>query len=142
MQIERTRKISKDEIKLFVNAIVTGLVPYIKVPFLRHSKTKSVSSKSNNFIILREASLVYGFLMYRIEWSIIYIYELHVIEKFRSRGYGRRLMEELFESEKNKSFVLFVHAQNLRAQKLYRSLGFVTAGENGNYFQMFRNSYC
>lgn len=141
MNLEKTRKINKCDAKILVNILITGVKPYVSCSLLKHSKMKSITSKFNNFIILRNKSTIAGFLMYRIlRDNIAFIYEIHVVAEFQSQGYGTKMMNTLFEQEKGKVLVLFVHNENLKAQKFYKSLGFEKTEEDGCYFKMTKNS--
>lgn len=131
MQIVKTQKIDKQTIDELVDIIVKGIEPYVTNRLVKYAKRKSVSSKHNNFIILRENSKTLGFIMYRImNREQVFIYEIQVLKEFQSQGYGSKLMNELFNSEKDKEFVLFVYNKNIRAAKFYSSLGFKKVWED------------
>ena len=72
-----------------------------------------------------------GFLWYarepRGEREIVWLYEVHVDEPHRGRGYGRRLMELLEERARAAGVgrvALNVYADNSPARSLYESLGY------------------
>lgn len=142
MILEKTRKLSAEDISRAVEMILDGIRQYISLPFLKHAKTKSVSNHLNNFIIYREAGSIQGFLMYRIDKECTILYEVHVASELRSSGVGTRLMQELFIDRAGKLVILFVHKGNLRAQKFYQSFGFEFQPDYNekNYYQMLKQN--
>lgn len=129
------RKLDKKEQLNAVNMIIDGISLYNTRPkLLHHTKMRSIKNRTNNFIIIREKKELVGFLMYRIETGMCFIYEVHVKNGFRSKGYGKQLMNELKDKiskddEKINEIVLFVHKDNLRAQQFYEQQGFKLDGE-------------
>ena len=141
MQIEKTTKPSKTEITLLTDITLKGIAPYVNSKLLKYVKTKSLSSKLNNFFLLKDGDKIGGFLMYRTEKSKIFIYELHIIEELQSSGNGKKLLEELFKSEKGKKIILNVHSENNGAMKLYKASGFEATGKKGkNIIEMIKNN--
>ena len=58
-------------------------------------------------------------------------YDLLVLEPYRRRGYGRKLLAKALELNRPKGMMLLVDVDNTTAISLYRSMGFVTAqGQN------------
>lgn len=102
-----------------INLIINGIRDYVKSPFLKHSKTRSINNKLNNFIVLYKDKEIVGFLMYRKIKNIIYIYEIHVAKKWRSKGLGEIIINKLFEIASYSIITLFVHKNNFRAYKFY-----------------------
>lgn len=142
VSLVKTKSVSSRDVHRMVDLIVAGISQYAFTPLLRHAKTKSVSGKSNNFILLREKSSIVGFGMYRVERSICIIYEVHVDADYRSMGCGTVLIEQVIEDQKGKTVVLFVHKKNHQAQVFYRKFGFELEDsyEDRSYFKMSRNS--
>jgi diamine N-acetyltransferase len=78
-----------------------------------------------------------GFIMYCFNFNHsrfqAFIMRLMVDERFQGRGYGREIMElilnELRENEQIKNVGISYEPENLAAQKLYASLGFIEPGE-------------
>jgi ribosomal-protein-alanine N-acetyltransferase len=65
------------------------------------------------------------------------IHRIGVSKRFQGRGIGRRILEKTIEEcrkRKVKEVFLEVAEDNGRALKLYRRLGFKTAGERKNYY--------
>ncbi|ELA41972.1 uncharacterized protein VICG_00989 [Vittaforma corneae ATCC 50505] len=146
MILEKTRSLSNDDIFRTVELIIEGIKAYVGSSLLKHSKTKSMSNKLNNFIISRvdedAQSCIQGFLMYRVEREYCILYEIHVAKDKRSCGIGSKLMEELFRDQKGKLLILFVHKRNARAQKFYLSKGFQfhDIQANERCYEMFKQN--
>lgn len=74
-------------------------------------------------------------------WLILdesHITNIAIAEAWRGHGYGRRLTEGLLQYLSNLGAVyatLEVRVSNERAQNLYTSLGFVTAGKRKRYYE-------
>lgn len=73
-----------------------------------------------------------GFVTYYMESSFQgKILFLAIDSKFHGKGYGRKLMQYAIEQLKQmgaKTVKLFTRHENVRAQKLYESLGFISEG--------------
>ncbi|KAM0680429.1 hypothetical protein GINT2_001489 [Glugoides intestinalis] len=142
MLLEKTKQISKQDIIRTVQLIIEGISPYIQTRLLKYAKTKSMSSRKNNFIMLREESMLKGFLMYRIEKNCCILYEIHVSEEKRSQGHGTSLIKELLKDQIGKMIILFVHTKNLKAQQFYAANGFTFKenSENSSYYEMHKQN--
>lgn len=74
-------------------------------------------------------------------WVILdesHITNIAIVENERGKGYGRVLTEGLMHYLSNlgaSHATLEVRVSNLRAQKLYESLGFVTVGKRKRYYE-------
>lgn len=135
MQLEKIKKLKKSEVKTLVDLILTGMAQYITTPLYKSAKLRSLSSKENNFIILKsDTKSICGFLMYRIVKENIYIYEIHVAKEFQSKGFGKAMIENLINE--GKKLILCVYKENKGAQKLYRSLGFNVVYESDRHYEM------
>jgi ribosomal-protein-alanine N-acetyltransferase len=78
-----------------------------------------------------------GFVLVRYAADEAEILTIAVAPKARRRGYGRMLMEDVIRRlyrEHVASLFLEVDRANAAAAALYRSLGFVVAGERKNYY--------
>lgn len=65
----------------------------------------------------------------------VFIEELYIAAEYRSKGYGRKFFDYLFDEESEaKRFRLEVENKNPRAIELYRTLGFDFLG----YLQMYK----
>jgi ribosomal-protein-alanine N-acetyltransferase len=78
-----------------------------------------------------------GFVLVRVAADEAEILTIAVKRDSRSRGYGRMLMEEALRRlyrDRIATCFLEVNRSNAPAVKLYRSLGFVVAGERQRYY--------
>lgn len=76
------------------------------------------------YILAYENDLT-GFLMYRTERKVMYVYEVHVDELYRGKGIGSMLLKCAYGvlEKKYEKMVLFVDRRNLGAVKFYVSNG-------------------
>ena len=70
--------------------------------------------------------------------ALTQIDRLFVHRVFRGRGNGKRLLRHLMEKIGGE-FCLQVHVGNLRARKLYESLGFAETGRVHDFIDMYTN---
>ncbi len=117
-------KLDKKNIDKIVFLVLDGIRDYNNHHLLAYSKKKSLSNKKNRFIVLYVCSEISGFLMFRKEKECSYIYEIHVEQRYRSKGFGQILLNKLYELTIGEVLVLFVHKKNVRAQKFYLKNGF------------------
>ena len=78
-----------------------------------------------------------GFVLVRFAADEAEILSIAVAARYRRRGYGRMLMEDVIRRlyrEHIASLFLEVERANTAAVGLYRSLGFAVAGERRNYY--------
>lgn len=78
------------------------------------------------------ASLVEGFLSFMLTWEdgieVIYCYEIHLSERVRGKGVGKRLMgllEEVGRKAEVEKAMLTVFKRNEKAVGFYEGLGYV-----------------
>lgn len=78
-----------------------------------------------------------GFVLVRFAADEAEILTLAVHSRYRGRGYGRMLMDDVVRRlyrERIAGLFLEVDAANAAAVRLYRALGFQVAGERRNYY--------
>jgi ribosomal-protein-alanine N-acetyltransferase len=78
-----------------------------------------------------------GFVLVRVAADEAEILTIAVKRNARGRGYGRRLIEEALRRlyrDRVAACFLEVNRSNTAAVRLYRSLGFVVAGERQRYY--------
>ena len=92
-------------------------------------------------VVRRESAFgsrrVAGFVLVRVAAGEAEILTIAVRPEYRRRGYGRLLMEEALRRlyrERVAACFLEVERANAAAVSLYRSLGFVVAGERKRYY--------
>lgn len=132
--------VSRADKKAMVEMVVSGISPYISTPLIRSAKKRSIFNVKNHFLVARtpqsKRDSLSGFLMYRIEKGVCFLYEIHVRADKQGLGIGSRLLAHLL-SRQNR-VILFVHRQNTRAQALYARSGFKyeKSYESRLYFSM------
>ena len=90
------------------------------------------------YLVAEEDGRILG---YAGAWVILdesHITNIAVREEARGRGIGRKLTEELLQvlSNLGASYAtLEVRVSNLRAQNLYKSLGFISVGKRKRYYE-------
>jgi ribosomal-protein-alanine N-acetyltransferase len=80
---------------------------------------------------------IVGFVLVRVVVDEAEILSIAVRRATRGRGYGRMLMEEALRRlyrDRIATCFLEVNRSNTAAMRLYRSLGFVVAGERQRYY--------
>jgi ribosomal-protein-alanine N-acetyltransferase len=78
-----------------------------------------------------------GFVLVRVAADEAEVLSIAVRRSARGRGYGRKLMEEALRRlyrDRITACFLEVNRSNAAAVRLYRSLGFVVAGERQRYY--------
>jgi len=106
-------------------------------PWSQEMLEREITLMISHFYVAVLENRVVGYGGY---WHIndeAHIVNLAVHPDFRSRGYGRALLEfliRLMESQGVCKAFLEVRKSNLRAQKLYESLGFRVTGMRPNYY--------
>lgn len=82
--------------------------------------------------------LGYGLTLYRRNTSIARLYSLAVVPEARGRGLGRRLLERLESTARDRGSVsmrLEVRADNAAGLALYRTLGYSVFGTAAGYYE-------
>lgn len=126
IKIILTSKPTKSELKWCLNLLLDNIRVYNTSSLIKYSKTKSINNKKSRYILAYVISLV-GFIMYREENGIMYIYEIHVEERYRNMGIGSKLLNKAknIAKKKHKKVVLFVDKRNNRAKNFYVKNGMV-----------------
>jgi len=130
--IRRMRLKDLDEVAALEEA--TFARPWSRESF-RQELTRNVAAR---YLVAEEEGQIIG---YAGAWIILdesHITNIAVAESARGRGIGRRLTEELLRvlSNLGASYAtLEVRVSNLRAQSLYKSLGFISVGKRKRYYE-------
>ena len=101
----------------------------------RQELTRNAAAR---YLVAEEDGHVVG---YAGAWIILdesHITNIAVREDARGRGLGRRLTQELLQTLSSLGAcyaTLEVRVSNLRAQQLYKSLGFVSVGKRKRYYE-------
>jgi ribosomal-protein-alanine N-acetyltransferase len=87
---------------------------------------------------LENDGLILGYLFYSIALDEMELLTIAVDEKFRRKGYAKKLIEEMLRrahEKKARSIFLEVRVSNSGAQALYKSFGFLPAGIRKGYYK-------
>lgn len=107
-------------------------------PWKRQDFVKEMTqNKCARYLIAEEAGRIIGFAGAWIVLDEAHITNIAVDEAHRGRGIGRRLTQSLLQYAANLGVVyttLEVRRSNVRAQNLYRSLGFEYVGVRKRYY--------
>jgi ribosomal protein S18 acetylase RimI-like enzyme len=88
----------------------------------------------SEFLILEKNGLPVGRLYLHRGPSEIRVVDIGFLPEMRNRGYGTALLSALFREGQASGRTVSVHVEVFNpAQRLYRRLGFVIAGEDGPY---------
>ena len=132
MIIRRMRLKDVDQVAEIERA--TFARPWSRESF-RQELTRNVAAR---YLVAEENGRVTG---YAGAWIILdesHITNIAVTEDARGRGIGRRLTEALMQILSNLGAgyaTLEVRVSNLRAQNLYKSLGFISVGKRKRYYE-------
>lgn len=108
--------------------------PWSRDAFVQEMTTNAVA----RYLVAETEGEVIG---YAGAWLILdesHITNVAVREDMRGFGFGRKLMQELLQYLSNLGAAyatLEVRVSNERAQRLYRSLGFITVGRRKQYYE-------
>ena len=91
------------------------------------AKRREMKEQGMQYLIINDS----GFCSFKIDLlddesteTVLYLYELHVVDLLRSNGIGGRLLEALKTYRGNKRIVLTVHKKNQKAIDFYTRRGF------------------
>ena len=108
-------------------------------PWSRESFRQEVTrNAAARYLVAEEEGKVIGYAGAWIVLDESHITNIAVAEEARGRGIGRKLTEELLRilSSLGACYAtLEVRVSNLKAQKLYGSLGFVSVGKRKRYYE-------
>lgn len=125
-KIVRIEKPCSDFLEWAINLAVRNVEEYTKSRLLRHSKSKSIRNRMNNFVFCFVEDKPVGFITFRFSRDTAYVFELHVEEEYRSLGIGTSLLNECkgMYSDTVRKIVLYVHKENPRGIRFYEVHGF------------------
>ena len=136
--LTKTARLPRRDVQRAVELVLDGIKRYNSSPLMRWAKFRSITNKASRFILLWEQKTLVGFLMYRTEGKMCYVYEIHVEASHRSGGRGQQMFNELFSSMKGFILILFVHRGNHGAIRLYERNEFEIDPhyESNTYYRM------
>ena len=111
---------------------------YIDCPWTEEQITEEIDSPNTFFLVAEENGEFVGYLSGVTACDECEVSNIAVDERFRRRGAGVMLFEELEQRLKeariNQVFLL-VRDGNIAAQGLYEKIGFKVVGKRNNYYQ-------
>lgn len=97
----------------------------------------------STYLVLTDGENVFGYLSYLHILDELHIMNVAVLPEYQSRGFGKAMVKRIIEDAKSLCAVaitLEVRESNVRAQKLYESLGFVSVGVRPHYYMDKENA--
>ena len=72
--LTKTARLPRRDVQRAVELVLDGVREYNSSPLMRQAKFRSITNKASRFILLREQTVLVGFLMYRTEGKMCYVY--------------------------------------------------------------------
>lgn len=97
-----------------------------------------LSAENGYYIVAREGDRILGYTGFRHVLDEGHITTLAVHHKFRKKGIGQKLVEQLINGAKNKELkklFLEVRQSNIAAQKIYKKANFKVIDRRREYYQ-------
>ena len=76
-----------------------------------------------------------SYVITRVLYEILDITDVYTNEKYRRKGYARKILEYIINNNIDKKIMLEVNENNVPAINLYSSLGFKTISKRKNYYK-------
>ncbi len=92
----------------------------------------------SNCLVLEEDDNIIGFISYSIIYDRAEIIDVIIDEKYRNKGYGKKLVSEVIDlafSNNCNNITLEVSTLNKVAIKLYKNMGFEIVGIRKKYYK-------
>ncbi|MGZ3690794.1 MAG: GNAT family N-acetyltransferase [Pseudobdellovibrio sp.] len=86
-------------------------------------------------LVIEDEQKIVSFLCYRESADAVEITALATKPDRQKQGFQTLLLEELKKRLLSQPILLEVHAQNMRAQTLYKHLGFIEISRRKNYYR-------
>lgn len=103
-----------------------SLLDLLDSEFVKHSNKHGLTCNYNLFnFVAKDKTEVTGILMGHSNYDEIIIDQLVVVEKYRGKGIGTKLLNKVEEYHKNKGFnYISVFTHEFQAPKFYKKYGF------------------
>lgn len=125
-QEEDTDKILKIEIVSFQN------------PWSKESIVEDISNKDRSYYyLISESDEIVGYISIWLILDEISINNIAISKQYRGKGYGKLLIEKIFELGKEKevrNYILEVRESNVEAIGLYEKVGFKIIGKRKQFY--------
>lgn len=129
-------KISRYTDVLSENIHEVGEEPSVRaLKQLKNLLPNGINTAHHHLFNIQFSNKVIGYVWLKIEEEkkSAFLYEIYLLEEYRAKGYGTKIMqsiEELLQQKEIIYFKLHVFGSNTGARKLYEELGFEIAGIN------------
>jgi len=92
--------------------------------------------KTENIFLIQFNDEIIGTVGINNNNNEIIISRMYIVDKFQSKGFGSRIIEEIIEENPAKKIKLGVLKVNTRAKKLYERLGFEVYDDENEHYRM------
>lgn len=86
------------------------------------------------YILYENFDEIYGFASIEDKKTYYYLDNVYIIEKYRNKGYCKKILAKLIEENNDKPIKLITN--NNIALEIYKKYGFKEYGKNGTYIKM------
>lgn len=90
----------------------------------REEFLNSLNDKNCVYLLLKEDDQASGIVKLLVKRNDIEVASFYILEEYRGRGFGRKILEYIFSEYKDRHFVLWVLETNLNARAFYEKCGF------------------
>ncbi|WP_294242344.1 GNAT family N-acetyltransferase [Pseudobutyrivibrio sp.] len=90
----------------------------------REEFLNSLNDKNCVYLLLKEDDHASGIVKLLVNRNDIEVASFYILEEYRGRGFGRKILEYIFSEYKDRHFVLWVLETNLNARAFYEKCGF------------------
>ena len=87
-----------------------------------------------NVLGFKEDNRYVGFLIYQVLYENAEIIDIFVLDEYRKKGIGTKLLEKMLDNKSIKNITLEVRIDNNNAISLYNKLGFVPVTIRKGYY--------
>lgn len=90
----------------------------------REEFLSSLNDRHCVYLLLKNDDQASGIVKLLVNRNDIEVASFYILEEYRGRGFGRKILEYIFSEYKDRHFVLWVLETNLNARAFYEKCGF------------------
>ena len=90
----------------------------------REEFLSSLNDRHCVYLLLKDDDQASGIVKLLVNRNDIEVASFYILEEYRGRGFGRKILEYIFSEYKDRHFVLWVLETNLNARAFYEKCGF------------------
>ncbi|MBP5311048.1 MAG: GNAT family N-acetyltransferase [Lachnospiraceae bacterium] len=90
----------------------------------REEFLSSLNDRHCVYLLLKDDEQASGIVKLLVNRNDIEVASFYILEEYRGRGFGRKILEYIFSEYKDRHFVLWVLETNLNARAFYEKCGF------------------